>query len=630
MVCRYPGKNLIHYNFIILFGNYRGLIWKRKNGVSEITKNGHYGKFLLADIVNFVLFLDLVGLFPFGEPQRSTINAGPNPTGALLLAQPAMLIFFKESPGKENMKPAISFADAVRFFQRPPAGIPGSPEYNAGFCRVLAEAASADAASIWQIDTDNRLHLVSSTDIPPDKAKDITLREGEGIGGAAALSRQPILVANAQKQNFHDPRIDERFGLRTYSMAAAPIIFEDLLFGVVNIINHRSDTIFPAEWKERLSALGVMYAAALARAGRLVPCRPFPNKDAKGEGEGTAAGQGKTVIVGISQAVQEALRLCLKAGESDIPVLICGRTGTGKELAARRIHEAGPRASGPFLEVNCAALSETLLESELFGHVKGAFTGATQDRLGKFAAASGGTLFLDEIGEMSVACQAKILRVLEEKRVTPLGSEKAIAADTRIIAATNKNLLEMMGEKKFREDLYYRLCGIEIAIPPLCERIEDIPLLALHFLNRAHLRQKKGAAGEKPLRLTPEALDVLTAYSWPGNVRQLEQALFAAAALGEGDEITPANLPAWLHQPAAAAGKRPDSPPSAPQASGPEATRETERRLSASGERARYLEALRATQYRGSGRWNVSSAARRLGIPRETLVYHLKKMGLCR
>ena len=206
-------------------------------------------------------------------------------------------------------------------------------------------------------------------------------------------SRQGILVINAQKQSIHDSRIDERFGLRTYAMVSAPILFENRLFGVVNIINHRSETVFAAEWKDRLSALGVMYAAALAGAGRLVPHRLFSRKEIGAEAKAPEVAEGKTVIVGISRAVQEALHLCLKAGESDIPVLICGKTGTGKELAARRIHEAGPRAKGPFLEVNCAALSETLLESELFGHVKGAFTGATQDRSGKFVAASGGRSF---------------------------------------------------------------------------------------------------------------------------------------------------------------------------------------------------------------------------------------------
>jgi len=528
------------------------------------------------------------------------------------------------------MKATISFLEAVRFFQRPPAGIPGTPEYNAAFCRLLAESASADAASIWQADTENRLHLVSSTDIPLDKAMDITLRQGEGIGGAAALSRQPIFVVNAQKQASHDSRIDDRFRLRTYAMISAPVLFEDHLFGVLNILSHHPDKIFPPEWKERLCALAVMYAAALAKAGNLVPYRALSKTEMNMEGQPPQFTEGKTVIVGISQAVQEALHLCLKAGETDIPVLIYGETGTGKELAARRIHEASPRAQGPFLEVNCAAISETLLESELFGHVKGAFTGATHDRLGKFVAASGGTLFLDEIGEMSVACQAKILRVIEEKKVTPLGSEKAVPSDTRIMAATNKNLMEMMKEKKFREDLYYRLCGIEITIPPLCQRVEDIHLLALHFLNKAHSEQKRKPPHERPLRLSPEALDRLMAYTWPGNVRQLEQALFAAAALCEGDEITPANLPAWLHKALTPVAKEYAPSPSGSHHPDLEPVPEKDHRFLKNEERTRYSEALNATKYPGTGRWNVSAAARQLGIPRETLAYHLKKLRIFR
>jgi transcriptional regulator with GAF, ATPase, and Fis domain len=536
----------------------------------------------------------------------------------------------RNQPEKEKVNPTISFLEAVRFFYRPPIGIPGSPEYNAAFCRVLAESASADAASIWQVDKQNHLHLVSSTDIPLDKAKDITLRGGEGIGGAAALSRQPIWVANAQRQNVHDSRMDERFGLRTYAMVSAPILFEDLLFGVLNILNHRSDKVFPPEWKEWLCALAVMYAAALAKAGKLVPYRFFEQMEIGMKAESPQFEEGKTVIVGISQAVQEVLHLCLKAGETDIPVLIYGETGTGKELAARRIHEAGPRGQGPFLEVNCAALSETLLESELFGHVKGAYTGATRDRSGKFVAASGGTLFLDEIGEMSVACQAKILRVLEEKKVTPLGSEKPVPSDTRILAATNKDLMEMMKERKFREDLYYRLCGIEIRIPPLRERVEDIHLLALHFLNKAHSQQKRKLPHERPLGLSQEAMHLLTAYSWPGNVRQLEQALLAAAALCEGEEITPANLPAWLHKPRIPGGEGHLFPLSGIHHPELEIVPEKGHRFLKDGERTRYLEALNATKYRGTGRWNVSAAARQLGIPRETLAYHLKKLGLFR
>ncbi len=284
---------------------------------------------------------------------------------------------------------------------------------------MLAKRASADAASIWQLDASKRLHLVASTDISPVQSMDLTLLVGEGITGAAALSCQPISVVNAEKLNLHDSRIDARFGLHTHAMISAPVLFEDYLFGVVNILNHDSEKVFDPEWKEWLSALAVIYAAALAKAGHLVPYRS-PSEIVMGmEGKMPKVGVGDTVIVGISQAVRKILQLCIKAGSTDIPVLIYGETGTGKELTARRIHEASPRAQGPFVDVNCASLSETLLGSELFGHVKGAFTGATHNRSGKCVAASGGTLFLDEIGEMSDAFQAKILRALEEKKVTP-------------------------------------------------------------------------------------------------------------------------------------------------------------------------------------------------------------------
>jgi len=524
------------------------------------------------------------------------------------------------------MKEKGPFGEVVRFFQRLPTAIPGSPEYNAAFCHLLVGAASADAASIWQLDAENQLHLIASTDIPHDEAIHITLRQGEGIAGAAALSRQTMSVINAQKEKFHNSRVDERFGLRTYAMISAPIIFEDHLFGVVNILSHHSGKLFSSEWQEWLSALAVLYGAALAKVERLTLHRGTLNKKIGMEEKSLKIPEAKTGMVGISQAVQEALHLCLKAGRSDIPVLICGETGTGKELAAHRIHEESRRVQGPFLEINCAALSETLLESELFGHVKGAFTGASHDRLGKFAAASGGTIFLDEIADMPVTSQAKILRVLEEKKVTPLGSEKAVPADTRIIAATNKNLVELMKAKRFREDLYYRLCGIEIKMPPLRERAEDIPLLAIHFLNQASRQQK----GKNPPRLSSEAVDMLKTFPWPGNVRQLEQALLAAMALCEGDEIAPGNFPAWFREAVTSAGQQETTPLSSSPQVETQSRPEKDKRFLREEDRRRYLEALQATQYQGTGRWNVSSAARQLGIPRETLTYHLKKLNLLR
>jgi len=525
------------------------------------------------------------------------------------------------------MEPKSGFLSLLEFFHLQQPGLPGSPEYNAAFCRILVKAASADQASIWQLDNQRYLHLIYSTDIPPDRILDITLREGEGIIGAAALSRQVIAVAEVRAHAQHDHRVDERFGYQTHSMVSAPILFGDILYGVVNILNHSSGRAFPYEWKDWLAAIGVIYAAALAGSGRLCSYEAPAKKDRDQKRQPARSFEGKTVIVGISGVVREALHLCLKAASANLPVLICGETGTGKELAARRIHEAGDRSHGPFLAVNCAALTETLLESELFGHVKGAFTGAIRDRQGKFVAASGGTLFLDEIGDMSKASQAKILRALEEKKVTPVGSEKAVPCDARIIAATNQILAQRVEKGKFREDLYYRLSGIEILMPPLRERVEDIYLLAAHFLQKAAAEGGEQKKLTRPLRLSKDALEMLITFTWPGNVRQLEQALLAAAAICEGEEIKPGDFPPWLQKamksdvkgpaPQSLISDQPDKPLAAHEPA--EVPNE---------ERARYLKALETTKYPGTGRWNLNAAARALNMPRKTLTYRLKKIKL--
>ncbi len=221
-------------------------------------------------------------------------------------------------------------------------------------------------------------------------------------------------------------------------------------------------------------------------------------------------------IIGESVPMK-ALRqqLMLMAGTNG-RVLIFGESGTGKELVAHAIHAASPRAAEPFVEVNCAAIPEELIESELFGHRKGSFTGATDDKVGKFQKADGGTLFLDEVGDMSLKTQAKVLRALEEQRFEPVGAAESTSVDVRVVAATNKDLEEEIGRGNFREDLFYRLNVIPFYVPPLRERIEDIPLLAEHFL-----KEFTTSYGRKPKELTPEALRVLQEYTWPGNVREL-------------------------------------------------------------------------------------------------------------
>jgi two-component system response regulator HydG len=238
-------------------------------------------------------------------------------------------------------------------------------------------------------------------------------------------------------------------------------------------------------------------------------------------------------------------------------VLISGESGTGKELVAKALHYNGPRAGRPFVPVNCAAIPANLLESELFGHVKGAFTGAVGARRGLFREAQGGTLFLDEIGDMAPELQAKLLRVIEDRAVRPVGSDEAIPLDLRLVTATNKDLLARTKEGLFREDLYYRLAVIPLQLPPLRERREDIPLLAEHFLRRAAAIAGKAIGG-----FTPEAMGALLRHSWPGNVRELENVVERAAMLTAGEQVAPEALLLETASPApgvllAQAGPRP-------------------------------------------------------------------------
>ncbi len=242
--------------------------------------------------------------------------------------------------------------------------------------------------------------------------------------------------------------------------------------------------------------------------------------------------------IGTNRAWLEALRLAEAVAPTESTVLILGESGTGKEIVARFVHELSQRAERPFLSINCGALPEGLLESELFGHVKGSFTGATKDKSGLFSAAGGGTFFLDEIGETTPATQVKLLRVLQHREVIPVGATEAIPIDTRIIAATNRDLEEEIKRGNFRRDLFYRLNVISIHLPPLRERVDDIPMLADAFLARACERH-----GVPPKRFSDGALDAMVAYRWPGNVRELENAVERAVILTPGEVVDRGALP---------------------------------------------------------------------------------------
>ena len=247
---------------------------------------------------------------------------------------------------------------------------------------------------------------------------------------------------------------------------------------------------------------------------------------------------GRVKMIGISRALQGVFKMVGRVARSDAPVLIAGESGTGKELVAKAVHEYSPRHHKEMITINCGAIPENLLESELFGHEKGSFTGAIARRAGRFEQADGGTLFLDEIGDMPLSIQVKLLRVLQDGSFSRVGSNENLTTDVRIIAATHKNLAEEVAAGRFREDLYYRLNVVEIRIPALRERLEDIPLLAEFFLQR--ITRKNGMAR---IRLTAEAVNLLQSHTWPGNVRELENTIARACALATSNILLPADIP---------------------------------------------------------------------------------------
>ncbi|MGH7445693.1 MAG: sigma-54-dependent transcriptional regulator [Longimicrobiales bacterium] len=313
-------------------------------------------------------------------------------------------------------------------------------------------------------------------------------------------------------------------------------------------------------------------------------------------------------VVGSSYAIRALLDRVEKVAPTDARVLITGENGTGKELVVRAIHRLSPRADETFVEVNCAAIPSVLIESELFGHMKGSFTGATADRAGKFEQADGGTLFLDEIGDMSLAAQAKVLRALQEGFITRVGGEKPIRVDVRVIAATNKNLEKQIEAGQFREDLYFRLNVVPIHVPPLRERREDVPMLVRYFNERAAAEQRLPAR-----RFTQDAIDRLTRMEWPGNVRELRNTVERLLILARAAEIDAGDVDRLVGG-AAAAGAMP----------GDLLAAETFATFKEQAERAFIQAKLREHD------WNVSETARRIEMPRSNLYKKIEKFGLVR
>ncbi len=391
-----------------------------------------------------------------------------------------------------------------------------------------------------------------------------------------------ILTVNAQE----DKQFDKAKSIREYNIRSAicaPLLFRDEVFGVIYLDNRASAGSFSQDDQMFLIALCHQAGVALGNARlhrRVLQENVWLENTLKPEFQ----------ILGESEKMMKVFETIKKVAPTDITVLVRGETGTGKELVAKSIHMLSQRREHPFVPVNCAAIPKELIESELFGHEKGAFTGATNAREGKFQVAHGGTIFLDEIGDMSLDLQAKVLRILEDKELQRVGGTKSITVDVRVIAATNKDLTKAVEDGLFREDLYYRLDVVSLKLPPLRERKKDIIPLAEHFI----------AARVK--KISSKATRLMEAYDWPGNVRELRNCVDRAVVLGDGKVIQPEDLPYALRK----GGQVIPAP------------LETLEHM----EEDHILRVLRHTK------WNKSDAARILGVTRQTLDNKIKKYGI--
>lgn len=370
-----------------------------------------------------------------------------------------------------------------------------------------------------------------------------------GVAGAVLRQRTPELIVDAQSDRRHYSEIDRKTGLSTGSLLAVPLVVGERRLGVIEAIRLSGESHFTTADMAMLEELGPAIAIALENAGRFGEIKASADRLRAQVGalrRELARHDRFSEIIANSPAMLEMFKLMEAAAASSISVLIEGETGAGKELVARAIHRTSDRANGPFMALNCAAIPDGLMESVLFGHRRGAFTGASEDNPGLFRAASGGVVFLDEIGDMPLAMQAKLLRAIEEREVTAVGDTRPHKIDVRILSATNRDLRAAMADGSFREDLYYRLAAFPIRVPPLRQRREDIPSLAALFLERAAAPHRK-----RIQRLEPEVLELLTNAEWPGNVRQLQNEMERAFTLArDGDTISLHHLSSELVSPA--------------------------------------------------------------------------------
>lgn len=390
----------------------------------------------------------------------------------------------------------------------------------------------SEASSVLLVDrVTGELLFKGSSGPGSDQVKAVTLKPGQGIAGWVLKEHRPALVNDVQKDPRFYSNVDILTGFKTRSILAVPLDERDQTIGVIEALNTVKEKGFGAGDLELLSILAA-HASMAIRNAQVVSMVKEENRYLQAELD-----ERYRTLIGESGPWKKTLQTVRKAAENPLTVLRLGESGVGKEIIARSIHSWSPRAQKPFVAVNCVALSEHLLESELFGHEKGACTGAHQQKKGLLELAHGGTVFLDEIGDMRPDLQAKLLRVLQDREFERVGGTRLIRVDIRVVAATNQDLQAAVRTGRFREDLFFRLNVITITLPPLRDRKEDIPAIAQFFMER-YCRELK----RPPMRILPETMVRLQRYDWPGNVRELKNVMERAVALALGTDIQPSDL----------------------------------------------------------------------------------------
>ena len=395
----------------------------------------------------------------------------------------------------------------------------------------IARTMEADRGTLWLVDFPRREVFTRAAELP--ELTQIRVKLGQGAAGHVAASGEVVNFPNARTDLRFHPEIDKLTGYQTSSLLAVPLRdASGTVFGVLQVLNRLGQGSFSNVDAARLEKMAAQVSVALQATSLYTELKRAQQQPA------SPVGYFFNRVVGDSPPMRELYKRVQKAAQTDATVLIRGESGCGKELFARALHVNSRRQKGPFVKVDCAALPASLIENELFGHEKGAFTGAEQRTLGKFETAQEGTVFIDELGELPLPVQAKLLRVLQEREFERVGGTETVKVDLRIIAATNRDLDAMVADGRFREDLYYRIKVVELVLPPLRERgPEDIERLARHFIAQASKRHR----ATEPT-LSSGALARLLAWRWPGNVRELENCIESAVVLCEG-EILPEHLP---------------------------------------------------------------------------------------